>query len=102
MITPQSRYNPQNAAVVRLPNSSGTYNLSILRTVPRAAARFTLYTWKEFDRPDLVAYRLLNNPSLWWAIFDINPEIIDPLNVTPGTLVRIPAAPIFGQGTLLQ
>jgi hypothetical protein len=49
-----------------------------------------------------VAAQLLGNSSLWWAIFDINPEIIYPLNIPPGTVVRIPNNPVMGQGTLVQ
>jgi hypothetical protein len=74
----------------------------VLRTVPPQYGRFNLYVWQETDRPDLVANVQLGNPALWWAIFDINPEIIYPLNITPGTVVRIPIGPIMGQGTLYQ
>jgi len=101
-ILPQSRYSAQGATVVRLPNSSGTYNLTVLRTVPSSVSGYTLYTWQAGNRPDLVASQLLGNPQLWWAIFDINPEIIYPLNIPPGTVVRIPNSPVMGQGTLVQ
>lgn len=100
MIWPQSRYT--QGTIVRMPDSEGTYNVSVLRTVSAQIKNFTLYSWKSGDRPDLVAYRQLGNSQLWWAIFDINPEIIYPLNILPGTLVRIPKGPVMGQGTLLQ
>jgi hypothetical protein len=99
-ITPQSRY--LQGSLLRLPNSGGTYNLSVVRSVPAQFGRFNLYVWQETDRPDIVANNLLGNPALWWSIFDINPEIIYPLNITPGTVVRIPIGPIMGQGTLYQ
>ena len=91
-----------NGSLVRLPNSSGTYNLSVIRTTPAVSAAYTLYIWKVGDRPDIVAYRLLGNASLWWAIFDINPELIYPLNIPPGAVLRIPTIPQIGQGTVLQ
>jgi hypothetical protein len=100
MIRPQSRY--VQGTVLRMPDSEGTYNVSVLRTVSAQIKSFSLYVWKSGDRPDLVAYRLLGNSELWWAIFDINPEIIYPLNILPGTVVRIPTGPVMGQGTLLQ
>lgn len=99
-INAQSRYSL--GTITRMPDSTGTYNLTVLRTIPAATTPYTLYVWKAGDRADLVAYRLLGNPSLWWAIFDINPELINPLNVPAGTLVRIPQGTIMGQGTLLQ
>lgn len=101
-VLPSSRYAAFGASIVRLPDSSGTYNLSVLRTLQPANAQYFLYQWQYGDRPDLVAYRLLGNPLLWWAIFDLNPELINPLNVPAGTLVRIPTAPVMGQGTLTQ
>lgn len=100
MINPQSRYTQGTA--VRMANSAGTYNVSVFRTTPAQFQNFTLYIWKSGDRPDLVAYRELGNSELWWAIFDINPEIIYPLKITPGTVVRIPKGPVMGHGTLLQ
>lgn len=100
MILPQSRY--QQATLTRLPDATGTYHLSVLRRIPTTAQTFSLYVWQANDRPDTVAARGLGNARLWWAIFDINPEIINPLNVPAGTVVRIPTTPQQGQGTLLQ
>lgn len=99
-ILAQSRY--VQGTVVRVPDSSGTYNLTVLRTVPVAQSAYRLYTWAAGDRPDIVAYQQFGNASLWWAIFDMNPEIIYPLGVPAGTVVRIPVNPILGQGTLIQ
>lgn len=100
MILPQSRYT--QGQLVRLPNALGVYNLSVTRTVPPSFGQFKLYVWQNGDRPDSVASTQLNNPQLWWAIFDINPEVIDPLSVPAGALVRIPSGPVMGQGTLTQ
>lgn len=100
-VLPQSRYGQSTATITRVPNSAGDYQLTVYRSVPPVNVQFTLYIWKEFDRPDNVAAALLGNPNLWWAIFDINPEIIDPLHVPTGAVVRIPTAPVMGQGTLL-
>lgn len=99
-VLPQSRY--MQGTLTRLPNSSGNYNLTVLRTVPPISANFSLYIWQEGDRPDLVAFKELKNAGLWWAIFDINPEIIYPLSVPPGAVIRIPSGPVMGQGTILQ
>lgn len=101
MITPQSRYQ-QSGIVTRVPNSSGTFNLTVFRTVPGGTSSFSLYIWKERDRPDIVSNKTLGDPALWWAIFDINPELIYPLNIAAGTVVRIPLGPATAQATLLQ
>jgi hypothetical protein len=99
-VLPQSRYT--QGTLLRMPDSEGTYNISVLRTVSAAYGRYSLYVWQAGDRPDLVAYETLGSSELWWSIFDINPEIIYPLNIRPGTVVRIPAGPVMGQGTLIQ
>lgn len=95
-----SRYN--QGYYTRMPNAAGQYNLSVLRSVPPAVSDFYLYIWRSGDRPDNVAANLLGDPQLWWAIFDINPELIYPLNIPPGSVIRIPSSPVMGQGTLVQ
>jgi nucleoid-associated protein YgaU len=81
---------------------TGVFNLTVLRTVPAATSSYKLYTWQANDRADLVAAKELGNPTLWWSIFDINPEVINPLNVQPGTVLRLPQSPVVNQGTLMQ
>jgi hypothetical protein len=95
-----SRYSL--GTVTRVSNSGGTYNLTVLAPSLSNNNNFSLYVWKSTDRPDLVAYTKLGNANLWWSIFDINPELIDPLNIPPGAVLRIPVDPVMGQGTLSQ
>jgi hypothetical protein len=66
------------------------YRTAVLRTFPTSTVSFFYYSWTEGDRIDVVAHKLFNEASLWWTIMDYNPEIIDPLNIPPGTLLRIP------------
>ena len=42
------------------------------------------------DRIDLLAYRYLGDPSLWWVICDYN-DIFFPLELAVGTALRIPS-----------
>lgn len=100
-ILPQSRYI-QNSVTTRVADSEGTYNLTVFRTTPQTSGVFRLYIWQIGDRPDSVAEKFLGDPGLWWAIFDVNPELIYPLSVPPSTVVRIPTGPVLGQGTLNQ
>jgi hypothetical protein len=100
MIPSQSRYS--QGVLTRAADAKGIFQTAALRTTPAISANFTLYVWQTEDRPDIVAAKKLGNPQLWWAIFDINPEIFDPLNVPTGTVVRIPLGPVAGQGTLFQ
>lgn len=101
MISAQSRY--AQGTLVRLQDSTGAYQLSVTRSLPPViTAAFSLYTWQAGDRPDIVASETLGDPSLWWSIVDMNPEIINPLTIPAGTTIRVPVAPIMGQGTTVQ
>ena len=42
------------------------------------------------DRIDLLAYRYLGDPTLWWVICDYN-DIFCPLDLELGTTLRIPS-----------
>jgi hypothetical protein len=67
-----------------------SYNLSVLRQFPVDRSNFYYYVWRERDRVDRVAAQLLGDSNLWWRVMDYNPEIIDPVNIPAGTLLRIP------------
>jgi hypothetical protein len=89
MIFLDSRYS--DATISKVYDSrNGSYQLTAFRVWPSATRQFFYHEWKETDRIDELALRNLGKSSLWWAIMDINPELIDPLSIPPGTLVRIP------------
>lgn len=68
------------------------YDLTVLRTFPEIVSSIVYYEWVETDRIDLIANRFFGDPTLWWRIMDFNPEIENPVEITPGTLLRIPSA----------
>lgn len=68
-----------------------SYNLTVLRQFPVDQSNFYYYVWKERDRIENVAARLLEDSNLWWRIMDYNPEVIDPINIVAGTPIRIPS-----------
>lgn len=69
---------------------TGTYQVTVQRVFPEFAIDYFIHEWVETDRLDNLALRHLGDPSLWWRIMDINPEVIDPSNISPGTQLRIP------------
>ncbi len=69
-----------------------SYNLSVLRQFPTDQSSFSYYGWRERDRIESVAARLLGDSNLWWRIMDYNPELTDPFNIPLGTAVRIPSS----------
>jgi hypothetical protein len=68
------------------------YHLVVLREWPSYVQSYLIYEWVEKDRLDNLAAKYLGNSELWWQIMDINPEIINPLEINPGTQIRIPNA----------
>jgi hypothetical protein len=68
------------------------YDLVVLRNWSTYVQSYFYYNWVETDRLDNLATKYLGNPSMWWEIMDINPEILDPFSITPGTQLRIPNA----------
>lgn len=48
------------------------------------------YEWTVGDRLDVLANKMYQNSKMWWVIMEHNPEISDPTNIPPGTILRIP------------
>jgi len=66
--------------------------------------RYTLYTITEADqgRLDRVAWRVLGDERLWWAIAHVN-DIAEPLGaIEPGTVLRIPTVEAINAALLQQ
>jgi hypothetical protein len=90
MIYTDSRY--ANGKFFRAYDANrASYSLTVLRSFPTDQAAFFYYRWKERDRVEALAARLMGDANLWWRIMDYNPEVIDPVNIPVGTLIRIPA-----------
>ena len=68
------------------------YHIAVFRQWPSYFVAYNIYEWVETDRLDTLASKFLGDSELWWQILDINPEIIDPMDITPGTKIRIPNA----------
>lgn len=48
------------------------------------------HTYRQGERLDNIAFDYYQDPALWWFILDVNPEIVDPTNIKPGAVIRIP------------
>jgi nucleoid-associated protein YgaU len=66
------------------------YLASRLLPDPASFTTISQYTVVTGDRPDLIAFRFLDDPGQWWQIADANP-VLDPreLTATPGQRIRI-------------
>lgn len=89
MIYLDSRY--ADGPVLRANNArTGNYNVTVFRKFPKYSVKFFWYEWVQSDRLDIIAMRFLGNSELWWQILDANPEILDPFEIAPGVLIRVP------------
>lgn len=67
--------------------------IAVARNFPsQVSVRLFAYVWKDGDRVDALSTKYLGDPSAWWRIMDINPEITDPWNIPVGSVVRVPYA----------
>jgi hypothetical protein len=88
VISANSRYAASTVVTVDV---GGTSRQVI---VPGVQAAYTFpyisHTMTADERVDTLAQIYYGDATLWWAIADGNPEIMDWSNVTPGTVLRIP------------
>lgn len=89
MIYLDSRYADGTLFLAQEPKSED-YMLSVFRRFPTYQMAYYWYEVTENDRIENIAANKLGNPTLWWQIMDINPEVLNPFNITPGTQLRIP------------
>lgn len=48
------------------------------------------YTVKSGDTVENIAAKVYGDPTQFWRIADINPQIKFPMDLVPGTVIRIP------------
>jgi len=56
---------------------------------------FREYTVVKGDRADTLASKFGGDSTLWWAILELNGFVGFPLDLTPGTKLRIPPRAFF-------
>lgn len=70
---------------------TGEYIISVFRKFPDSQAiNYITYIWKDGDSLAKLSEIYGVGAKYWWEIMDINPEILDPFAITPGTVLRVP------------
>jgi nucleoid-associated protein YgaU len=89
-ITANSRY--ANNTLVMIKGSDGRNRTTITSTNAKGTQfSYTTHVVTGFDRLDTLAYTYLGDPSLWWQIANINPDVTIDWSVLPiGAILRIP------------
>lgn len=90
MITSNSRY--ANDSLVMITGSDGVQRTTIIPAEPVATQfSYALHVITGFDTLHALANTYLGDPSLWWQITDINPDIaIDWTTLPVGATIRVP------------
>ena len=70
---------------------TNTYEQTVYRAWPGYSMSYFPYTVTEIDRIEDIAAIHLGSPDLWWKIMDLNPDILNPFEIPPGTQLRIPS-----------
>lgn len=88
MISASSRYATSTLDTQEIDGQSVIY---ILPSQPVVTTfQYSFYTVTPADRIDTLAATFLGNPTLWYLIAQVNPQLIDYFLLTPGTILRIP------------
>jgi len=88
LISPNSRYATAKLTTVEVDGKSIVYILPPNQNV--TIFTYTYYTVTFADRIDNIAATFLGNPSLWYRIAQVNPQVMNWLDLQPGTVIRIP------------
>lgn len=86
MISDRSRY--RDCVIFQDGDTQFLGNRPVVDTTPQPDDRFHLVV--DNDRIDLLAYKYLGDPLLWWIICDWN-DICFPLDLPVGATLRIPS-----------
>ena len=90
MIERTSRYYDGPLAQT-IDKTTGQYVISVFRKFPSTIqVRYISYVWKEGDNLSAISKKYGSGATFWWEIMEINPEILDPFVIIPGTILRIP------------
>jgi hypothetical protein len=89
MIYADSRY-ADGSFLKAFDSKTKVFYTTVLRNFPTGSSDFFYYSWVAGDRIDVIAHKILGSSDFWYKIMDVNPEIIDPMNIEPGTVIRVP------------
>lgn len=67
------------------------YVISVFRAFPQSKeVTYIAHVWQEGDTLASLADTYGVGSKYWWEIMDINPDIIDPFTIEPGTIIKVP------------
>lgn len=65
-------------------------DILVFRNFPKTQTlRMFGHTWVEGTRVEVVADKFIGDVYLWHEVMDLNPSILDPWSIAPGTVIRV-------------
>lgn len=84
MLTSSSRYTTTTSA-----KDNQSIVIGVRKPISKAV-EYVTYTARDGESFVTIATRLYNDPTQYWRIADINPQIAFPDRLSGGTTVRVP------------
>jgi hypothetical protein len=70
---------------------TSTQSLYILNTLPAPLPPPAEYYAKQDENMPFIAFKFMDDSLRWWEIAEVNPQIWYPLDLLPGSYIRIPS-----------
>ena len=90
MIENVSRYN--DGPLTQVPHKyTDVYTIGVFRKFSQfKKVKYIEYTWVDGDSLGALSDTYGDGPKYWWEIMEINPDITNPFNIEPGTIIKVP------------
>jgi hypothetical protein len=84
-----SRYAANPVVTLVFDGDTQVYRTALRSPPALPPATFGTHYWTETDRLDALSVLYYGDPTMWWVIADLNPEILDFTGLAPGTVIRV-------------
>jgi nucleoid-associated protein YgaU len=90
-INADSRYTTATITTAVGPDGGTRQEMRVAQPRSRVIT-YTYHRVVDGERVDTIAKDFYGKAELWWMIADSNPEVLDWLDLEPGTILRVPSA----------
>jgi len=90
MIYQTSRYYTQLIDYLAFSPDGDSYPIVFYQFDDPTTISWWEHVYVEGERLEQIANTYYQRPELWWLIAEYNPQIVDFLNIVPGTTLKVP------------
>lgn len=85
-----SRYEYSTVDFISTETNGDSYPVVFYEFSNLGFISYTEHAYVQGERLDELSYKYYQRSGYWWWILEYNPNISDPFNIEPGTVLRIP------------